>query len=240
MASLSLRVPPGHSGRMWLLRRLEVASRGVGLLERKQRVLAAAERDLRNELAEAERNWREAGEQAKVWLGRAALVDGANRVRRLAAYVPETLTVDLTDHNVMGVRCPRVDTVEPPEDVDLSGLGASSALLEAAIAYSRAAEAGVRYAAGRAAHERVSAELQRVAHRRRAIERRWIPSHQAALSKVELSLEEAEREHATRVRWLIEHPSTGADHRPPLPGGAVGAKTHHDHSSLRSQNSSQR
>ncbi len=201
---MEVRVIAGHAGRMRLMGRLQAAARGAELLRRKQAALLAAERDLAAQRAEAERAWASAIERAATWMDRATIVDGDGRRRRLAAYVPQTLGVELAERNVMGVRCPRVDSITPAPVPDLSGLGASSALLEASAAYRRAAEAAVRCAAATAAHERVFAELARVAHRRRAIERRWIPNHQRALAQLEVSLEEGEREHAARVRLLVE------------------------------------
>ncbi len=41
-----------------------------------------------------------------------------------------------------------------------------------------------------------------MARRARAIERRWIPRHEAALAALELGLEETEREEAVRLRLL--------------------------------------
>lgn len=199
---MQIRVPPGHAGRMRLIHRLQVARRGAELLDRKQSALLIAERDLRAERERAEQSWRLASAEARRWLDRATLVDGEARIRLVAAYEPVKLDVRIAERNVMGVRCPVLQSVRLEPESDLSGLGASSTLRRAIEARRSAAEASVHCAIARSAHARVSDELARVARRRRAIEQRWIPAHSAALAQLELSLEESEREHSARVRRL--------------------------------------
>jgi vacuolar-type H+-ATPase subunit D/Vma8 len=64
-----------------------------------------------------------------------------------------------------------------------------------------ALDAAARYAAARTAHEAIGAELVATTRRQRAIERRWIPEHEAELHRIGLALEEREREDIARARW---------------------------------------
>lgn len=73
----------------------------------------------------------------------------------------------------------------------------------AAAAYGRAVEAGARFAAARAALDRMDAELASTARRLRALERRWILAHEEALAALALALDETEREDALRARWFV-------------------------------------
>ena len=94
-----------------------------------------------------------------------------------------------------------------------SALGGGSALVYAAAAYRSALAAAGRFAAARLAHERVGAELRATTRRLRAVERRWIPQHEAALAALELALDEGEREEAARIRWIVRHQASGAGSR---------------------------
>jgi vacuolar-type H+-ATPase subunit D/Vma8 len=58
----------------------------------------------------------------------------------------------------------------------------------------------------------VTIELAETTRRERAIERRWIPEHEAALHRLELALDEREREEVARARW-----AAGRSYRPGMP-----------------------
>ena len=72
----------------------------------------------------------------------------------------------------------------------------------AARACGEAARAAVRYAVAERADVELTAELSRAARRLRALQQRWIPQHEAALARLDLMLDENQREQAVRVRWL--------------------------------------
>ena len=90
----------------------------------------------------------------------------------------------------------------PPRD--LVALGGGSVVALAARAHAHAVAAAAEFAAARAAHEAIAAELAATARRQRAIERRWIPEHEAALRRIELALDEREREDVARVKWALD------------------------------------
>ena len=102
----------------------------------------------------------------------------------------------------MGARLPSAEKVTLPALPPLSALGGSSAAVIAAGACSEAARAAVRYAVAERADAELSAELARAARRLRALQQRWIPQHEAALARLDLVLDENQREQAARVRWL--------------------------------------
>jgi V/A-type H+-transporting ATPase subunit D len=192
----------GKAARLVLRRQLEVARRGAELLSRKRQALLAEQRRLRHAAAATAAEWTEAIAEAERWLARAALLDGASETARVASYVERSPELTVAWEPLMGVVRPRIAGLEQGPAPPVSWLGGSSALHYAASAYRRATRAAAGQAAAQIALARVSRELATVARRTRAIERRWIPRHEADLAMLELSLEETEREEAARLRLL--------------------------------------
>jgi V/A-type H+-transporting ATPase subunit D len=186
----------GRAGRLTLLRRLHTARAGVDLLERKRRILAGELADLDRLTERTAVAWREAATEAARWLARSRELDGVERLDACAPAEPARVAVD--ERVAMGVRYPRDATAQPPPPGALSG---SSALLVTAAAHRTALAAAARHAAAARARALVAAELEATAGRRRALERRWIPRLAGQLHRLELQLDELEREEAVRRRW---------------------------------------
>jgi|SRR5579862_5172670 len=199
---MPLRVPPGRAGRIWLVKRLEIARRGAELLDRKRQALLRERGRVRQEAAEARRAWEDAVGQVRLWSARTAMLDGAARIELLARHVQEPASVQLAWSNLMGARIPSTDATTIPEPPPLSALGGSSAAVLLARAACEATRAAARHAAAERAQEELSSELARAARRLRALEQRWIPQHEQALARLDLALDESGREQAARVRWL--------------------------------------
>ena len=77
----TIRVPPGRAGRLWLRARLDVAERGVSLLEQKVRILGDERRRLRALTEDTGRDW-ERG------LPRCPHLDTAGHLARRTAFDP--------------------------------------------------------------------------------------------------------------------------------------------------------
>src|SRR4051794_8304797 len=97
-------VPPGRAGRLWLRRRLDTARRGVGLLDRKLRILRGEQERLRLLAERTGADWEAACADADAWLARAAVLGGQREIR-LAAAPPQT-EVEISWGSVMGARYP--------------------------------------------------------------------------------------------------------------------------------------
>ena len=207
---MALRIPPGRAGRTWLLRRLEIARRGAELLDRKRQVLLREQVRIRAEAADALQAWNAAAAQASLWSDRATMLDGAGKLELLAQHVRANGSLEMSWSNLMGARIPAVETVALPDPPAFSALGGSSATVMAALACGEAVRAAARYAVAERADLELSAELGRAGRRLRALQNRWIPQHEDALTRLDLALDENQREQATRVRWLT--------HRPPPEG----------------------
>lgn len=192
----------GRAARLELRRQLEIARRGADLLSRKRQALLAERRRLLLAAAASTAEWREAVAEAERWRARAALLDDAGETARIASYTRSAPNLTVAWEPLMGVLRPRIASFEQGAAPNLSSLGGSAALHYAALAYRRATRAAAEQAAAQIALARIAHELATVARRARAIERRWIPRHEADLAALELNLEETEREEAVRLRLL--------------------------------------
>jgi len=199
---MPLRVPPGRAGRIWLVRRLETARRGAELLDRKRQALVREQARIRIEASQARHEWDEAAALLALWSARAAMLDGAERIGLLARHVEQPGSLQLSWSNLMGARIPSLESTTVPDPPPLSALGGSSAAVLVARAACEATRAAARHAAAERAQAEISAELARAARRLRALQERWIPQHEQALARLDLALDESQREQAARVRWL--------------------------------------
>lgn len=200
---MKVRHPPGRSGRLWLKHRLEVASRGADLLDKKRRALQQEYRRLTVLARETEVEWRQAADQVRTWALRAAVMAGEEKLHMLAAAQPRA-DVAIRWRSSMGVAFAGDATVEfkPSRAALLGGSAAADAALPAA---RRAVEAAVMDAAARSAVKRIGAELSVTSRRQRALERRWMPALSEAAASLNERLDELEREEATRALWVREH-----------------------------------
>jgi V/A-type H+-transporting ATPase subunit D len=201
---MAIRIPPGRAGRLWLERRLEVATRGADVLDQKRRTLLQQQQILATRRSETEAAWERQAAEAARWNDRAATIAGPRRLRLAGLHRQTRAELKIGWRNALGAVFPADATVQPGEPPDFVALGGGSSVTLAAEAHAEALKAAAAFAVARAAYEAVSAELAATTRRLRAIERRWIPEHQAALRKLELSLNQSELEDAIRVRWVLK------------------------------------
>ncbi len=201
---MPLRVQPGRAGRLWLVRRLELARRGVEVLDQKRQTLLREQQRLSEVLAAAARDWELKARAAAGWNDRALAIAGERRLRLAAAAGSSSCEVEVEWRNALGTVFPAVASVHPGPERDFVALGGGSVVAFAAQAHAEAVAAAAGYAAARAAHEAITVELAATTRRQRAIERRWIPEHEAALQRIELALDEREREDIARVKWALD------------------------------------
>lgn len=188
------RIPPGRAGRLWLRRRLATAERGHDLLQRKLHVLLGEHERLAREAGRTREEWIAAYREADTWLLRAALAGG----RRSLVPAPGLADVTVFWRQVMGVRHPERATCDLPAPP--ATLPGSAALVEARTACRTTLRAAVRHAAAQEAERVLAAEITATRGRVRALERRWIPRLTAAMTAIDLALDEAERFDAARLR----------------------------------------
>jgi V/A-type H+-transporting ATPase subunit D len=190
-------VPPGRAGRLWLIRRLQVARRGADLLDRKLWILQAEVSRFRDAQARTSADWDRCCAEAERWLLRALLLGGQRAVRLAADGQPATVTIPYTV--TMGVRHPGGSACAVPACLTWDG----PTLARTRQAHAAALQAAVRHAAAAEALRVVQAEVAATRYRLRAIEDRWIPRLEQALAEVTLALEEQELADAARLRRAV-------------------------------------
>lgn len=198
---MSLRVPPGRAGRIWLLRRIAVGQRGQDVLEQKRRALLREAERLRASRDEARQEWESAARRAETWWHRAARLAGQRPLELARDLVPGEAEVELRWRNSLGVVYPAEAEVTLP--LPSASARGSSALAFAAATHRQALEAGARLGAAERGYQATLAEVSATSRRLRALERRWLPEHERALARRVLELDEADREDAARVRWVL-------------------------------------
>ncbi len=196
----ALPVPPGRMGRLWVLNRLDLAERGVTLLEQKLQSLITLQEELQRRAEQSRHDWQQACREADMWGLRAALLGGQQAIDLATTTAPASVTVQWAI--TAGVRYPDVATcVLPPED-DPAVIYTTSASVQAARAYRAAVVAAAECAAAQSAFRTIEREIHTTRLRVRALSRHWLPLLRQELARIELELEEEDRDGAIRVRLV--------------------------------------
>ncbi|MGD1111352.1 MAG: V-type ATP synthase subunit D [Mycobacterium sp.] len=198
MATLS--VPPGRMGRLWVLNRLDLAERGVTLLEQKLHSLIALQEALHRKAEQSGHDWQRACREADMWGLRAVLLGGHNAIE--LAVTTERASVTVQWAVTAGVRYPGAATCVLPREHDPAGIYSTSASLQAARAYRAALDAAAECAAAQSAVKTIEREVRTTRLRVRALSRHWLPKLRQELARIELELEEEDRDGAIRVRLV--------------------------------------
>ncbi len=199
MAALSH--PPGRIGRLWVLNRLDLAERGVTLLEQKLHLLtrtarraAAQGRTKPPRLAAGVPRGRQVG-AARGAAGRPTAIDLA------VTTAPASVTVQWAV--TAGVRYPDVAECTLPAPESVTEIYVNSATVQATRAHRAAVIAAARCAAAQSALATIDRELRATQLRARALSEHWMPRLRGELDRIELELEEQDRAEAVRLR-LVE------------------------------------
>jgi vacuolar-type H+-ATPase subunit D/Vma8 len=184
------------------MRRLEVGRRGAEVLEQKRGTLLRERLRLAGQLAQADAEWERAAAAAADWNARAWAAAGPRALRLAALRRGGTATVTVTRRNILGVVVPDSAVVEGEAPTGDASAGGAAVRLAAEV-HAEALSAAATVAALRSAHEAIEAELARTIRRLRAIEHRWLPTHEAELHRLELALQESELADIARARWAV-------------------------------------
>ena len=192
-------LPPGRAGRMWLSRRLSVATRGADLLEQKLRILLAEEQDFSLLVERTEAAWVAATRELDQWLLRSALLSGERglRLATIGGYADANVEWRMT----MGARYPAFAECTFPERPPSTFTPDNTALRLAATAAEAAVRAGVDHAVTTTALAAVRAEISSTRRQLRALRDRWIPRLETARSQLLITLDDQEHDEQVRLRW---------------------------------------
>jgi V/A-type H+-transporting ATPase subunit D len=197
-------MPPGRTARLWLRRRLAVASRGIDVLEQKTHALVREQRRLRHHVDDTRRDWEDASRDADLWFLRAVVIGGNQQVELVCSQLDGRANATVAWRSVMGVAYPAQVRLAVPDPGPVGSLARSSALAFASSAHQRALEAALDHAAATRALALVERELAVTQRRLKGLENRWVPRLQQTLHDVELSLAEDERDDMVRARWVAD------------------------------------
>jgi V/A-type H+/Na+-transporting ATPase subunit D len=194
VSKLGFTVPPGRAGRLWLVRRLQVARRGADLLDRKLLILTGELGRLREAAARTGADWDRCCADAEQWLLRAGMLGGQRAVR--LAGDGQAADVTISYRLAMGVRYPASAECLIPSSATWDGC----VLTGTRQAHGAALAAAVRHAAAAEAVRVMEAEVLATRYRLRAVRDRWIPRLEQALTEMTLAIEEQELADAARLR----------------------------------------
>jgi V/A-type H+/Na+-transporting ATPase subunit D len=202
-----LHPPPGRSGRLWAIRRRDVAQRGVDLLNRKRSALQQEQQGWLDVCASRRREWEASVAEMSLWSARAGLLGGRNSLLRMnAARGDWTPSVDVKWESTMGVELPVAAVVTSPSPQlgrAIAGSGGTAAADRSYASVMRASVAAADVAVAEKALEAITRELRTTAQRIRLLEKRRIPDLRRFIQEIEFGLDEYEREQGVRARWAV-------------------------------------
>lgn len=191
------QVPPGRMGRQWVRTRLELAHRGVSLLEQKLRLLGDRRDELQLRVEETRRRWQDACAQADRWAIRASLLGGARAIALATPAQHASVTIEWAA--TTGIGYPHRAVCTLPSDADIQAVYTGSATVQAVSSHRAALVAAADYAAAQSALATIEREFDATRTRVRALSRHWVPHLRDELARIELQLEEQDRSEAIRL-----------------------------------------
>ncbi|MEV0970811.1 V-type ATP synthase subunit D [Microtetraspora glauca] len=208
---MTLKVPPGRAGRLWLRHRLAALRRGLAVLDRKRRILRRERDRLTRLAARTGEEWESACREADTWLLRASLLGGRRAIRLAGGGPLAEVRVEWID--AMGTSYPGRSAFRPPAPVASPPPMVTAALVPARAACLAALRAGVEHAVAAEAARIVTEEEAMTGRRIRALRDLLLPRLEEALAVVELALDEMERSDGARVRRALaakprDHPGS--------------------------------
>jgi V/A-type H+/Na+-transporting ATPase subunit D len=199
-------LPPGRAGRMWLTRRLAVATRGADLLEQKLRILLAEEQDFSLQAERTQEAWVQAVAELDRWLLRSALLSGERGLRLATGDAPAV--VDIEWRMTMGARYPASVECTVPEPAAAFGPD-NTALRHSVTAAEETVRAGAEHAVATTALAAVQSEIASTRRQLRALRDRWVPRLEAAHAQLMITLDDQEHDEQVRLRWAAAPTRTG-------------------------------
>jgi vacuolar-type H+-ATPase subunit D/Vma8 len=192
--------PRTRADRLRLLHEVDTARRAGTLLHSKEEALEREQDRVAGHLTRARAEWAERVGRATALLVRARALGASGELDRVVAAGAATATAEPTWQVSMGVGYPTSVACTPGPEPELT---ATAALGPAAEAFREALEAAATAAAAELAHRRLGRELAETRRRRRAVEERLLPDLLETCRRLELYLDELDREEALRVRTAV-------------------------------------
>jgi V/A-type H+-transporting ATPase subunit D len=200
-----------------LRRELDEARQGHAVLERKREVLLQELWDLFRKVKHSQSEIRERFALAYKVLREARLVMGMDAMR-FAALAPAAETdYSVEVRRVVGVSLPLVNMRVEPLPFPYSPAGISAVFDELRARWIEAGKILGPWTEMIGSIWKVTAELERTQRRVNALENLLIPKYQAAIRRIQVILEEQERESFLRTKRLKRRTQREANHRTGIP-----------------------
>ncbi len=198
------RLPPTRSVLLELRNELDQAVQGHAILERKRETLLRELWDLFGEVKHTEREVRERFARAYAIQRQARLVMGMDAMR-FAGLAPAAETeYSVEIRSVMGVALPLVTMRVDPLPFPYSPAGINAIFDELRTRWIEAGQILGSWTEISGSVWRVAAELERTQRRVSALENLLIPKYQAAIERIQVALDEQERESFMRTKRVKE------------------------------------
>lgn len=188
--------------RLRLLERLELATRAAELLHSKEEALERERVRLEGHATRAREEWTQRCSDASARLLRARMLGASDELAHLVTVGAPPASIEPHWQTSMGIAYPGSVDCSPGAAPTVTS---TAALRPAIDAYGRALQAAAKHAAASLAARRLEAELADTRRRRRAIEDHLQPSLEHELHRLDLHLDELDRDEALRVRMATRH-----------------------------------
>lgn len=191
-----------RAARLRMRATLDLADHAIELLRNKEEAMRREQARLEGHAERTERQWHDHCDNAREWLLRARALGASAEIADLLGERPRAAIITVAWQAAMGVTYPGdVECVPGPPPA----LATTAALVPTAAAYRSTLVSGAEHAAATAALHRLEAELTNTRRRRRAIEQRLQPTLEAQLHKLDLDLDERDRDAAVRTHLAIRN-----------------------------------
>ena len=205
------QVPITRSALLARRSRLDLAKRGLELLERKRdRLLVQFREAARQVLVEAGELDRAVGAGRRA-LAAAEVADGPEFVGSSALAARRDLALSARPVTVMGVRMAEIDfepVGRPRMGRGYTATGSSPHIDEAAAAFETVAEQTLRVAAYEVLIRRLSEEIRKTSRRVNALEIAVIPALESEIGRIGSHIEERERQDRYRLKRIKDRKGT--------------------------------
>jgi V/A-type H+-transporting ATPase subunit D len=197
------RVPPTRMGLLNTRARRRIAAKGAGLLRSKREALASDFFKLMHRLIAGRERLDESLRHASKALTIARALEGEEALASLALAGAREVPVEIERQKVWGIPTPEVTgprLLRSPDARGASPHGFSLGAAEAAKAHEETLEILLTICSREIRLRRLGEEIQKTSRRINALEQFLIPRLDADMSRIELALEEREREDLSRLK----------------------------------------
>ncbi len=205
---MSQDVKPTRSEELRLKERIELASSGHDILEKKRDGLIHEFMEIVGEAREVNEELAEKYSQARLKLLLAKIYDGEDTLRSNALSISEEPEISSETRNIMGVVVPEISSEKQIKRQILDreyGITSSTSRIDStADEYEELLEKVIDAAETQTRILKLLDEIEKTKRRVNALEHKVIPEMESALSRVSQALEESEREETFRMKKVKE------------------------------------